>query len=218
MNRREALKLAAGAALGAAAGTLAAATPIPILDCHIHLFDPTRPGGVPWPPPGDLIDRPALPDRYARIARPFGVVGAIAIEASPLERDNDWVLRQAQNHPIIVGFVGDLIPGRASFAAELDRLHRNPLFLGIRYGNLWNRDLEADLARPGFVPDLGRLAAAGLEMDTANPDPRLIRAVLDVNCASSSITCPMPLSRPAPARSGSTGRIWSAWAATRAST
>jgi hypothetical protein len=27
----------------------ASAFPIPIIDAHIHLFDPLRPGGVPWP-------------------------------------------------------------------------------------------------------------------------------------------------------------------------
>lgn len=167
---------------GPAASLAAPEHSIPVIDAHIHLFDTSRPGGVPWPEKTDTaIYRPALPDRYAGIARPFGVVGAIAVEASPLAGDNDWVLRQAANHPMIVGFVGDLIPGEASFAASLDRLRRNPLFLGIRYGNLWDRDLAVDMKKPGFVDDLRPLAAAGLEMDSANPDPALIRAILDVS-------------------------------------
>jgi len=62
----------------------------------------------------------------------------------PLENDNDWVLQQAADHPIVVGLVGDLIPGSPSYGRELDRLHANPLFVGIRYGNLWDRDLSAD--------------------------------------------------------------------------
>ena len=61
--------------------TLAAqAKPIPILDAHIHLFDPTRPQGVPWPAKDDtVLYKPALPDRYRKIATPFGIVGAIEI-------------------------------------------------------------------------------------------------------------------------------------------
>lgn len=192
MNRREVLKYSMSAALACAADQLADgladgmaaghAKQIPIIDCHIHMFDTTRPGGVPWPDKSDTaIYKPALPGRYARIARPLGVVGAIAVEASPLESDNDWVLKQAADHPIIVGVVGDLIPGTPSYSKDLDRLHANPLFVGIRYGNLWNRDLAVDLKKPGFLADLEKLAKYGLEMDSANPDPRLIRAILDVS-------------------------------------
>ena len=64
---------------------------------------------------------------------------------------------------------------------ELERLHRNPLFLGIRYGNLWDRDLSVDLEKPGFVDGLKALANAGLVLDSANPDPALIRAILKVS-------------------------------------
>lgn len=62
---------------------------VPIIDCHIHLFDTWRPGGVPWPETTDTaIYKPLLPRGYARTARPVGVVSAIAIQASPLEGAN----------------------------------------------------------------------------------------------------------------------------------
>jgi predicted TIM-barrel fold metal-dependent hydrolase len=73
----------------------ALATSIPVIDAHIHLFDPTRPGGVPWPPKTDaVLYHPALPARYAPLAQPHGVVGAIAVEclyphAIPQERQVD---------------------------------------------------------------------------------------------------------------------------------
>lgn len=184
MRRREVLKLAASAGIAWAATPLATALQpaIPIIDSHIHLFNPDRPGGVPWPEKSDtVIYKPALPDRYARIARPLGVVGAIAIEASPLASDNDWVLKVAAANPIIVGVVGDLVPGTSSFQKELERLHSNSLFVGIRYGNLWNRDLSVDIKKRGFVADLKLLAQLGLELDTANPDPRLIHAIVEVS-------------------------------------
>ncbi|WP_263353443.1 amidohydrolase family protein [Acidicapsa acidisoli] len=173
----------AGVALTRAAGVIAEAQrTIPIIDSHIHLFDTTRVAGVPWPPKTDeVLYKPASPNRYERITREFGVVGAIAVEASPIESDNDWVLKQAAENPVIVGVVGNLVPGTPDFARELERLHANPLFVGIRYGNLWDRDLYADAKKPGFIADLRLLAAAGLELDSANPDARLIEAILAVS-------------------------------------
>lgn len=184
MHRRDVLKLAASAGIAWATNPINADTSkgIPVIDVHIHLFDTTRPGGVPWPEKSDTaIYKPALPARYSKIAFPLGIVGAIAIEASPLASDNDWVLRVVQDNPIMVGMVGDLIPGTPSYRKELERLHANPLFLGIRYGNLWNRNLAVDSQKPGFIPGLKALASFGLTMDSANPDPSLIQALVDVS-------------------------------------
>jgi L-fuconolactonase len=183
VQRRELLKLGASIAGSWATAQRAQAipTPIPVIDTHIHLFDPGRPGGVPWPEKTDAaLYKAALPDRYTGVARPFGVAGAIVIEASPLASDNDWVLNVAAQYPIIVGMVGDLIPGTASYAKELERLQANPLFLGIRYGNLWDRDLTVDGQKPEFLAGLKMLADRGLVLDSANPDLSLIRAIAGV--------------------------------------
>jgi L-fuconolactonase len=186
MNRRELMRSAAIAGAASLTRNLWSqpSAPRPILDAHIHLFDPRRPGGIPWPKPDDtVIYKPALPERYAHIAEPLGVVGAIAIEASPVLQDNDWVLSFAARNPVIVGFVGDLIPGSAGYAQELERLHASPLFLGIRYGNLWGRNLGTDLHKPGFLDGLRQLSSNGLELDSANPNADLIRAILSVSDA-----------------------------------
>lgn len=162
-------------------GSSAGAGPLPIIDTHIHLFDTLRPGGVPWPEKTDAaIYKPALPQRYVELSAAEGVVGAIAIEASPLPSDNQWLLNVARNHPVMVGVVGDLIPGSPTYMSDLERLHGDPLFLGIRYGNLWNRDLSVDLDKPGFVDGLKALAQAGLVLDSANPDANLIAAIVKV--------------------------------------
>jgi L-fuconolactonase len=179
MKRRDLFKLAA---ISAAAPALEQLMPAqtesgPIIDTHIHLFDPLRPGGVPWPDKTDPICKPTLPDRYMAMAAHFGVVGAIAIECSPLKSDNQWLLNVAVSHPAIVGIVGDLLPDADDFESDLDRLHQSPLFLGIRYGNIWNRDLAADMDKPGFMDGLKYLATSGLVLDSANPDPRLIAAI-----------------------------------------
>lgn len=153
--------------------------PFPIIDTHIHLFDPTRPQGVPWPEKNDaVLYKPALPERYRKIATPLGITGAIEVEASPWLEDNQWVLDIAAKDAIIVGTVGDLEPGKPDFRKHLERFHSNPLFRGIRYGNLWGRDLSAELSRPEFISDLKELAEAGLALDTADQDPVLIAAVV----------------------------------------
>jgi predicted TIM-barrel fold metal-dependent hydrolase len=145
-----------------------------MIDTHIHLFDPTRPQGVPWPSKNKaVLYQPALPDRYRKIATPLGITGAIEVECSPWLEDNQWVLDLAARDPIIVGTVGNLEPGQPDFRKHLERFHRNPLFRGIRCGNLWGRDLRAELA-----PDLKALAEAGLEMDTADPTPALLEDVV----------------------------------------
>jgi predicted TIM-barrel fold metal-dependent hydrolase len=152
-----------------------AAPSIPVIDCHIHLFDVNRPQGVPWPAKTDSIYKTALPDRYRRIAEPFGIVGAIEVEASPWLEDNQWVLDIAAKDKIIVGTVGDLEPDKPEFRKNLDRFHKNPLFRGIRYGNLWDRDFTAGVSNPTVISNLKALADADLVMDSANPDTKLIR-------------------------------------------
>jgi L-fuconolactonase len=52
MNRRTFLEVAGGA-VAAELSALAAA--VPIIDTHIHLFDPRRPQGVPWPEKTDAV-------------------------------------------------------------------------------------------------------------------------------------------------------------------
>jgi predicted TIM-barrel fold metal-dependent hydrolase len=161
------------------ADATAQAASIPIIDTHIHLFDPTRPEGVPWPDKTNaVLYKPALPERYRKIAVPLGITGAIEVECSTWLEDNQWVLNTEAKDPIMVGTVGNLELGKPDFKKNLERFHRNPLFLGIRYGNLWGRNLGAGLSRPDFVSDLKALAGAGLVLDTANPNPVLVSEVV----------------------------------------
>jgi len=176
MNRRKFLSLAASVAARSVAADISS---VPIIDTHIHLFDPRRPQGVPWPDKSNkILYRPALPDRYRAVTNGLGIVGAIEIECSPWLEDNQWVLDVAAKDNIIVGTVGDLEPGKPDFRQHLERFHRNPLFRGIRCGNLWGRSLDEGLAKAEFISDLKSLAAADLALDTANQDPALIAATV----------------------------------------
>jgi predicted TIM-barrel fold metal-dependent hydrolase len=176
MNRRTFLGVAAGIA-GLAA--VPPAGPLPIIDTHIHLFDPRRPQGVPWPDKNNAtLYRPALPDRYRSVTKGLGVVGAIEVECSPWLEDNQWVLDIAAKDTIILGTVGDLEAGTPDFRKHLERFHRSPLFLGIRCGNLWGRNLADQVSSPQFQFDLKALADAGLAMDMANPNLSLLSALV----------------------------------------
>lgn len=146
-----------------------AAPSFPIIDTHIHIYDKTKPGGAPWPrdvpgggePPQGMV---ALPNRYKAIVAPFGVAGAIIVEASPRLEDNQWCLDVAANHPIIVGLVGRLDPADPAFPSNLERLVKNRLFLGVRQGQL-----HLALDSPTAIGNLRRLADADCSLDVDAP-------------------------------------------------
>ncbi|HRE84052.1 MAG TPA: hypothetical protein PLN52_23615, partial [Opitutaceae bacterium] len=93
---------------------------IPVIDTHIHLFDPTRPQGVPWPAKTqNKIYRTTLPPRFRALAQRLGVRGAIHVECSPWPEDNEWVLGVAQSDPMIVGVIGNLELGQPEFTGRL---------------------------------------------------------------------------------------------------
>ena len=180
LSRRNFLA-AATVATSAAANVVNAQTlpqPIPIIDTHIHLFDQTRPQGAPYfGNPGNT--EPAFPSTYRKLA-PAGIVGAIEVEASPWIEDNLWVLETAAQDTIMVGNIGNLQPDKPEFKEYLDRHHKNKLFLGIRYGNIWGYSLVNQIANPVFVEGLKLMQDADMALDTANPRADLLQAVVRV--------------------------------------
>lgn len=155
---------------------------IPVLDTHIHLFDPRRPQGIPWPPKTNTrLYQPALPERYRKLAEPHGVVGAIKVEASPWLEDNQWVLDVAEKDSIIVGVVGNIEPGKPEFRPNLERFAKNRLFRGIRYGALWGRDFPDSTRRQAVLDDLKFMASLNLSMDTIGSSPRVMADLVRLN-------------------------------------
>src|SRR5438270_1467716 len=181
MNRRKFMEATAGGAFALAAGARAIArnVSVPIIDTHVHLYDPSRPQGVPWPSPEQAsIYRTFLPADYRRIAEPFGVVGMIETECSPWVEDNYWVLDVSAKEKIVVGEVGDLFPGKPDFGEHLSRLHKNPLYRGIRFAYLWGRDVAEEIQKPQVMADLRLLSDAGLTLDSGGGQkdvPNLLR-------------------------------------------
>jgi len=202
INRRKFLGVSglAGTAAGAEAGISPKA-----IDTHVHFYDPDRKQGVPWPPQNEkVLYRRVLPAELETIAKPLGVIGAVAVEASPWIEDNDWVLALAGEDSFVRGLVGHLNPGAADFGRLLERYRRNRRFRGIRCGNLWNENLGAESSDQRFIEGLRLLAQAGLELDTANPNPALVRDVLRLTDSVPNLRVVMdhfPIDAPAEAES-----------------
>ncbi len=174
-NRRKFLRGTAAAA--AAASALAQADAMPIIDTHFHLYDPTRPQGSPFPFTPNAP--PFLPKHFRETATPLGIVGGIKVEASPWVEDNLWVLMMIQDEPMITGMIGNLDPVIPQFGEYLERYHKNKLFLGIRYGNVWKgQDLVTAIDKPGFIDNMKLFAQTGLTLEVANPRLDLIEATV----------------------------------------
>lgn len=136
----------------------------PIIDTHIHFWQVTRPGGVPWPTPAEgPIFRDVLPAEYAAIAHASGVVKAGIVEASGIVEDNQWILDLVRNDRFYSFFVGNLEIGAPTFAADLARFARDPRFVGIR-GYLTG-PAEGITLSPAQLTSLRDLARRGMTLD-----------------------------------------------------
>jgi L-fuconolactonase len=169
--------LLAAAVVGASAARAAEPDAIPIIDSHFHLYDQTRPQGAPFPFTPN--QPPFLPRDFRESAKPLGIVGGIEVEASPWTEDNLWVLMQIEREPMIVGTVGNIDPSKPDFQEYLERYHRNKLFLGIRFGNVWpSQNLVASIHSPLLIENMKAFAKTGLTFEVANPRVDLIETTL----------------------------------------
>lgn len=150
----------------------------PIVDTHIHFWQVTRPGGVPWPTPDEgPIFRDVLPPEYTALAKPTGVVKAGIVEASGIVEDNQWILDLVKGDPFYSFFVGNLEIGAPTFAADLARFAGDPRFVGIR-GYLTG-PAEGITLSPAQLASLQDLAARGMTLDiisrgTKNPKAQVL--------------------------------------------
>jgi len=147
----------------------------PILDTHIHFYQASRPGGIPWPPAISEIYGDVLPPAYKNVAIPNGIMASGVVEASPLVEDNQWILNLLGHDSFFPFFVGQLEIGSAGFASNLEQLSHDHRFVGIR-GFLWSPPaITLDAAQ---LANLRDLAQRGMTLDivsrgTTNPKPRV---------------------------------------------
>jgi L-fuconolactonase len=109
-------------------------TAIPIIDTHIHLYDTSRPEGVPWPPETDkVLYKPILTEHFDKVSDDNGVNATVIVEASKWIPDNQWVLDLVKNDPDrYIGLVGSLEIGTPDFKKHLFQLSKDKRYVGIR--------------------------------------------------------------------------------------
>ncbi|MEX2212764.1 MAG: amidohydrolase family protein [Phycisphaeraceae bacterium] len=136
--------------------------PSRIIDTHIHLYDTSRPQGVPWPGKNEpILYKPHLPADFAAIAKANDVKGTVIVEASGWVDDNQWLLDLVKDDPHYVGIVGNLWPGKPDFKENLERFAKDKRFRGIRP----RVDAPLTLTAEGVLADLQLLADKGLTLD-----------------------------------------------------
>ncbi len=140
----------------------AAAKGRPIIDTHIHIYQVTRPGGVPWPPPANkTLYKDFGTADYKVMAAQHGIVGAVIIEASPIYDDNLKILGQIKDDKFYRGLAGNLEVGKPDFVESLAKLSEDPKLVGIR-AFLWAPTLTLDEVQ---VAHLKELEKRGLTLD-----------------------------------------------------
>ena len=133
-----------------------------LIDTHIHLYDTTRDIEMRWPPESDkILHKPHLPGEYSKKAKAAGVTGVVIVEASDHLADNDWVLDLVKGDEFYVGLVGNIDVNRKEFGKHLQRLKKDPRFVGVR-----PRGPEPiDYSSEPVLSNLNLLAKEDLTMD-----------------------------------------------------
>jgi len=180
MHRRAFLTGSAAciAAAPVSAPAFAQRAPIPVIDTHVHIFDPRRPQGVPYSGPRGQPPQIATPENYHQQIVGTGIVGAVIVEASPWIEDNLFILERANSDPIFVGLVGSLDPSKPDFGDYLNRFSKDPLWRGIRYARVWQMENGKQVLKPGMAEGLKLFAQTGQTLDMANPSFDLLRGAL----------------------------------------
>jgi L-fuconolactonase len=141
----------------------------PLIDAHVHLWDPTR-FRIPWLDENDLLDRRyALPEYYEHTKGiPIEAFVYLEVDIKPAYAllEARWVADRAEEDPRIQGIVafapledGEQVRSYLDALVEID-----PRIKGVR--RLVQGEPDPDFClRPGFVRGTQLLASYGLSSD-----------------------------------------------------
>lgn len=118
---------------------------IPIVDCHVHLWDISRSEGPGWIKKDDkVLYRNFLPKDHEPIAAANIVTGVIVVQAGQSLPDNQWNLDiTAHNKLLYRGVVGNLskIIGTPEFKPLFEKLCEDPRYVGYRLSGRYQEKL-----------------------------------------------------------------------------
>jgi L-fuconolactonase len=140
----------------------------PIVDTHLHLWDPKY-LRYPWLDGNELLNQAYLLENYRKACGPVQVERMVFLQCECLPAqfmdEADWVTKLAKSDPRIRGIVpwAPLEKGEAA-CDDLEKLAANPLIKGIRRIIQFEPDMEFCL-RPDFVKGVQALPRYGLSFD-----------------------------------------------------
>ncbi len=133
------------------------------IDSHQHFwsYDAAR---YPWIPTGSPLQRDWLPEDLARLQRPLGFDGSIAVQARQSLEESRWLLALADADPRIKGVVGWVDLRSERVEDELAEFATHPRFVGVRHVVQDEPD-DGFMLRPEFMRGIGKLRQHGLTYD-----------------------------------------------------
>lgn len=164
--------------------TAAPADTVPVLDAHVHFWDPDE-LDYPWLAGIARLDRPFTPDEYAEAApEPRDVIfveaGRVARQA---EAEVTWIRRAARTRPWIRGVVAHAdLENPAGVADAVRSYAADPLVVGVR------RNLQDEPA--GFLTSPDLRAGVRFLGDHALPFDACVRARQLGELADLADACP----------------------------
>jgi len=151
-------------------------TPTPSVDAHLHLWD-LDVSDYAWltPEHGELRATFTADTARAELDA-AGIELAVLVQAEDSERDTEFLLGVASDHPWVVGVVGWVQLDHPGLTArQLDRWQQHPALCGVRH--LVHNDPRDDfLAIPRVRRSLAMLAERGLSFDVPDAWPRHLAA------------------------------------------
>lgn len=152
------------------------------VDAHLHFWRYAA-SEYPWIAASmAVLARDRLPDDVALALWAAGIQAALAVQARPLEAENDWLLGLARQHSWIAGVVGWVDLERPAQAA-IERWCGDGLLRGLRPMLQDDPDPESILSSPVFGEQVARVQAAGRVLEILLRGRQLLAPSLAGFCA-----------------------------------
>jgi len=141
--------------------------PIPIVDSHIHFWDPGQLNYL-WLQEVPALNRAFLPAQLAQAATAVTLQKIVFVQADCVPEDGlaevAWVSQLAQTEPRLQGIVAFApLEDREASAAHLEKLQAFPLVKGVR--RLIQAEAPGFASQPGFIHGVQQLAQFGFSFD-----------------------------------------------------
>jgi L-fuconolactonase len=149
--------------------------PIPIVDSHIHFWDPGR-LNYPWLQDLPTLNHAFLPAHLAQAATAVNLQKIVFVQADCVPEDGlaevAWVSQLAQTEPRIQGIVAFApLENRAASASYLEKLKAFPLVKGVR--RLIQSEAPGFASQPEFIHNVQQLAQFGFSFDICIIHPQM---------------------------------------------